>query len=585
MKKYITILGLTLLIYSNIYSQNINLNWVNQSTGDGNENISSAGADQNGNIYAIAYYSGDSMVFTGFTQKGHILMKEPPPFSRKPVDPVIVKMDKTGALIWKKQLNFIDTATACSFYPIHVDAAGNFTLYATVSGTAGMRLILGSDTISGNPQFWDSKIYSLMKFDSDGNILWHNETNWGQSFPSDVTSDAQGNTVLAGVFVNGVTSLKFDTFTVNLNPANAGKMEPLLVKYNNQGKVVWAKTFGGKFDDNVYTLSTDPLGNIYLTGQFQSDTFFIENKFVINTAGGGNDFTSPRECFVAKLNPAGEALTLEGIPYYPDFILNKNVYRKNEQGQSAYCHISGCPKNNQTVGTFTVNKGVVLSMINSNNGEVYYAANILDSTKVFNQKITNDSKGNIYVSFSFNTDSIRVAGQTLYNAGQGSNSKDYFILKIDTAQNVSLFLKGGGTEDDYIDYIKVTDDETLLIGTRYKSTGFKLDTIELINDDFPFYNMFLASVNIGEKNAGLTRAVHNEFINLYPNPASGIIHLDTRFNTGRYEIMNSTGVVVKSGTWDGSGSQVLNIEELAAGTYFIRAASVNKTAFSRFIKI
>ena len=194
MRKIVTLLSFIVLLASNAHAQTPKLNWSMQSSGDLNEYISSIGSDYNGNIYAVTYYSGDSMVFAGTTFRGHVLQKSAPPFSQIPFEPAIVKMDKNGSLIWIKKFDFVDTVTACFFRPISVDSAGNFILYATLSGTPSMRLVLGSDSVSGHPAFWDSKIYVLIKFDANGNHLWHADANWEQSFPSTTATDLEGNT-------------------------------------------------------------------------------------------------------------------------------------------------------------------------------------------------------------------------------------------------------------------------------------------------------------------------------------------------------------------------------------------------------
>src|SRR5689334_359825 len=65
----------------------------------------------------------------------------------------------------------------------------------------------------------------------------------------------------------------------------------------------WARSAGGPYFEYGNDITTDPWGNVLVTGYFHSLNFVLENTTLINTnPAGGIDF------FVAKYDPAGNLI-------------------------------------------------------------------------------------------------------------------------------------------------------------------------------------------------------------------------------------------------------------------------------------
>ena len=107
-----------------------------------------------------------------------------------------------------------------------------------------------------------------------------------------VTIDSKGNVYVVGRFQG---SALFDDKTITGN----GDDGVFLVKYNPDGKILWAKASGGKKEDSGYSIDLDSQENIYITGYF-ADTASFDTQTIVSK--GESD------AFLAKYDTAGNVL-------------------------------------------------------------------------------------------------------------------------------------------------------------------------------------------------------------------------------------------------------------------------------------
>lgn len=79
--------------------------------------------------------------------------------------------------------------------------------------------------------------------------------------------------IFTGTYFNSIT---FGTTTLT---SVSGSKDIFLVKLDNNGDVLWARSDGGNMGDNPYGLALDALGNIILTGQFQGTSTIAGSTF------------------------------------------------------------------------------------------------------------------------------------------------------------------------------------------------------------------------------------------------------------------------------------------------------------------
>lgn len=104
-----------------------------------------------------------------------------------------------------------------------------------------------------------------------------------------IGSDGMGNLYAAG---SAAPPTVIDTITL----LGHGALDIFVAKFNRYGDVQWAITFGGTDDDEALDISTDLLGNSFVTGYFG-----------FNAIIGTDTFASPYylNFFVCKINSAG----------------------------------------------------------------------------------------------------------------------------------------------------------------------------------------------------------------------------------------------------------------------------------------
>jgi PKD repeat protein len=92
-----------------------------------------------------------------------------------------------------------------------------------------------------------------------------------------VASDGAGNAIVVGTFRGAIT-----IGTTQL--VSAGGADAYLAKYDPSGNVLWAKRFGGTFDDAFTSIDVDANGDVVAVGRFQGTASFGGTALV--SAGG-----------------------------------------------------------------------------------------------------------------------------------------------------------------------------------------------------------------------------------------------------------------------------------------------------------
>ena len=141
-----------------------------------------------------------------------------------------------------------------------------------------------------NPIETTGKSY-LAKYDSDGSLLWITQEGSGNSDAIyGLATDNQGNVYAAGHAagsVNGETAI------------NASSIDLYIVKYNQNGAVIWTKQFG--------STGTDFHKNAVIKGNFLYTIGYVSASTEGNTNIGGNDV------FISKFDLDGNLIWLKTV--------------------------------------------------------------------------------------------------------------------------------------------------------------------------------------------------------------------------------------------------------------------------------
>ena len=164
----------------------------------------------------------------------------------------LIRMDDYGRIVWQQTYGGSGKDSAAS---ITATKDGGYVICGSSNSTDGM--VKGNRTSS---DVW------VIKVDRNGTLLWEeayggSKLDWGHS----VIELASGDLMVGGVTAS-------DDGDVG---QNYGAADIWLMKLNPTGKMIWQKTFGGNYSDNVWKLLPSPSGGAYYIG----DSFTKEGMF------------------------------------------------------------------------------------------------------------------------------------------------------------------------------------------------------------------------------------------------------------------------------------------------------------------
>lgn len=242
--------------------------WSKHFGGPGYDYVDHAAVDPSGNIYVAGHFWNTLTI-------GSVTLK-----SAGNDDGYLVKLDKTGKVLWSKSMSSSGTvqirAVAC-------DSGGNVVLAAVImdSVTWGGKQFSGPGSVD----------VLVSRLDSTGKPLW-TKVFGGKSSDSveGLALDPSGNVLLAGYFQDSIgfggTSL-----------TSAGSLDIFMAKLGPDASHKWSQRFGDNTTDRAYAVAADSKGGVVITGKFTKKVSF--GGSTLTGFGGGNTF-------LAKYDSAGK---------------------------------------------------------------------------------------------------------------------------------------------------------------------------------------------------------------------------------------------------------------------------------------
>lgn len=391
------------------YDANGNALWAKSAGGIYSDYATSVSTDASGNVLVAGWFASNSITFGSTTLVNAGIAP----------DIFIAKYDSNGNVLWAKSAGgtFSDQATSVS-----TDTSGNVLVTGYFFSPS---IAFGSDTLN-NPSGPDMFV---VKYDANGNVLWAKSANGGEAHA--VTTDASCNIYVAGWFVA-------DSFIVGSDTLNyAGTDDMFIVKYNTNGNALWAKSAGSTSYDHAHSLSADTIGNIYVTGVFQSDSIVFGSDTLFNPDISGNT----ADIFIVKYNSNGNVLWAKSAggndfdeAYSVTAEVSGNIYVAGWFASSAIVFGSDTLINGGSRNIFIVKY--------DGSGNCVWAKNEGGGTNDIANSVITDASGNIYVTGYFGSSSITFGSTTLNNAG----FFDMFIAKLSSITGITEANSENGME-------------------------------------------------------------------------------------------------------------------------------------------
>ena len=363
-----------------------------------------------------------------------------------------------GNWLWARQATGTGTQDPNS---IITDVLGN--IYVT-GGFKDSAITFGSITLT-NAGDWDMFI---VKYDANGNVLWaKNVGSNSRDGGCSIATDVFGNIYVTG-FYSSSSLVITPIFGGPITLTNNGSDDIFVIKYDTNGNVIWAKSYGGTSTDDSFAITCDALGNIYITGGFNSP-FLVFGTTTLANPGSGFDM------FIVKYDTNGNV------------IWAKSTGGNNwDNGYSVAIDTSGIYVTGYFSNPTIVFGSTTLTLFGSSgsdmfivkydaNGNVLWAKNGGGSTWDFGTSIAVDVSGNVYVTGYFDSQSAIFGSDTLTNI---SANYDMFIVKYNSNGNVLRAKSAGGNNNDKGLYV-ATDVSGIYVTGGFDSPNivFGFDTL------------------------------------------------------------------------------------------------------------
>jgi len=350
---------------------------------------------------------------------------------------------------------------------IATDGSGNIYIvgeFSSPNSTFGSNIL----TNNGNRDMF------LAKYDPFGNVIWAKsaggtEDDAGKS----ICTDNEGNIYCTGYFYS--PSITFGSTTLN----NMGMSNVFIVKYDSAGNVVWAKRAGGNNQDIGRSITTDGVGNIYVTGGFQSPTMTLGNITLTNASNSGG-FT---DIFIAKYASSGDVIWAKSAGnIYADQGFGITTDKENN------IFLTGSFMGPSiTFGNFTLNcpQGSYCPFIAKYDpsGNVQWAKSATNNFGTDESYgITTNMEGDAYITGKFSSTSITFGSISLTNSSLNGGT-DIFVVKYNSLGNVIWARSASGGNSEESQSIVADSLNNIYITGQFKGQSIIFDDITLNNVD------------------------------------------------------------------------------------------------------
>jgi hypothetical protein len=474
----------------------------------------------------------------------------------------------------------------------------------------------------------------IVKYDANGTVLWARTTTGIYSDAGlSITTDGSGNVYVTGYFWINTT---FGSTTLT----GTGPHDVFITKYDTNGNVLWAKSAGGWDRAAGLSVASDAIGNVYVTGYFESASIVFGPTLLTNTG-----FDGIPEIFIVKYDTNGNVLwaksaggggaldyekghsigadgsgnvyitgyfdgpvvTFDSITlpnaisnsisdfFIVKYDINGNVLWAQRAGgtnmdegmsitvdsSSGNVYATGYFQSSSiTFGAYTlINSGGwdLFIVKYDGNGNVLWAKSEGAASQVNGNSITTDGTGNVYVTGYFWSSTITFGSTTLINSG----INDIFIAKYDSSGNHIWATSAGGIKrDEGYDIVTDTNSNVYITGSFFSpniSFGSTLLTKAAPTNSVQS-DIFIAKLS---QVTGLEESSFSDGINVFPNPSNETFTISGLSMNATVSVYNLVGEIISSSIASSSTETfTLNASD---GVYFIHVKSGAKQAVKKIV--
>lgn len=424
----------------------------------------------------------------------------------------------------------------------------------------------------------------LLKLDINGNPIWSHSLNC----IINKISVGRNNLVVAASY-SGTFTLGAYNFTCS------GLSDGLLISFDLNGNVKWAKHCNGLNNNSVNSVEISNSGNIFTAATNDSIGTFSGVSFVsgfhVCVFDSAGLLLNNFQIFSQSARTTG--LTVDNL---------ENVYL------TGLFHDS-----NITVGTTTVScpdtyhGGYFIAKLQKNGSE-YWAKSSITDYKMDISNLAINSNYEVYYTISETYDQehlfkLSPTGNLLWKKTFGSTMYGgVSSLKIDKSNNI--YAVGSSWYNAYAGNCTATGNGNFIFVLKADSSGaciwsqkalsntttlgqslsLKTSSVTILGRAFDNVNVQLGQLNVLglgfiariSENVVTTISQHlaeNE-LNIFPNPSNGIFQLETIENNQHIKVYNILGDLISEKITDNSIDNVIDLNDRAKGIYFVEVINL-----------
>lgn len=271
-------------VYVAKYDANGNAKWVIQLSGMADCNA--IATDTEGNIFIAGSFSNYPLSYESVVLQNL-------PYSD--VNVFLLKLSPQGHLIWARSpvvSTWKDRSNANEAWGLGTDADGSVFISGYYNGE---RISFGSHSLSnqgkGNNLF-------VVKYDKNGNVLWANQANGLFQSRMKLSVSNAGDAFVTGYYVG--RNVTFGNNYLLNSDTSGGWPDIFLARYNANGSLVFANSYGGQGIDESNGICLEPTGNCWISGTFRSSTLRFGDYQLANYGG--------ERAFLSRFDSNGNAL-------------------------------------------------------------------------------------------------------------------------------------------------------------------------------------------------------------------------------------------------------------------------------------
>lgn len=393
-------------------------------------------------------------------------------------------------------------------YSTKMDADGNVFVGGKFSTTTDFDTGQGVNNITSN----GTTDAFIAKLDPQGNLIWA-KTFGGSQYDviTDIQIDDNGNVYAIGEFWD---TINFDAGNNNFNLTSNGAQDIFILKLDNSGNLIWARSFGGNTYDFGKSIDLDQNGNIYTVGTFRETVDFNPGQEVYELTGQNDDI------FIHKMDNDGNFIWAKKMGSNGIDRANKILIKENHMYLTgSFFYTVDFDTSNETYNLISLGGADIFIGKFDLSGNLVWVKQMGSDTGDSGVSLALDSNDNVFVIGYFQGTCNFDPGASNYYISAYSGNTDIFLTKFDNAGNYTWTKRMGGSSYDTGSGIAIDNQDKIYVLADFRDNLYNtLSNIQSAGLE----DIFIAKIDQGGNYLSTRKIGGTSYDNSYSIATNGV---------------------------------------------------------------